>query len=52
MTKRRGEEDWYSLDFDTRKELMVGHGKVDSPSTAGSFRSSPAPPGSMTTNGA
>jgi chlorite dismutase len=29
MSKRRGEEDnWYSLDFDARKELMVGHGKV------------------------
>jgi chlorite dismutase len=29
MSKRRGEEDnWYSLDFDARKELMVGHGKL------------------------
>jgi chlorite dismutase len=29
MSKRRGEEDnWYSLDFEARKELMVGHGKV------------------------
>ncbi len=29
MSKRRGEGDnWYSLGFDARKELMVGHGKV------------------------
>jgi chlorite dismutase len=29
MSKRRGEADnWYRLDFDARKELMLGHGKV------------------------
>lgn len=29
MSKRRGEQDnWYSLDFDARKEFMMGHGKV------------------------
>ena len=29
MSKRRGETDnWYALDFDARKELMFGHGKV------------------------
>ena len=29
MTKRRGEtHNWYALDFDARKELMLGHGKV------------------------
>jgi peroxiredoxin len=29
MSKRRGEQDnWYSLDFDARRELMGGHGKV------------------------
>jgi chlorite dismutase len=29
MSKRRGEGDnWYSLGFDARKELMLGHGKV------------------------
>ena len=29
MSKRRGEEDnWYALDFEARKELMMGHGKV------------------------
>jgi chlorite dismutase len=29
MSKRRGEADnWYSLDFDRRRELMMGHGKV------------------------
>jgi peroxiredoxin len=29
MSKRRGEQDnWYALDFDARKELMLGHGKV------------------------
>jgi hydrogen peroxide-dependent heme synthase len=29
MTKRRGEvHNWYALDFDSRKELMLGHGKV------------------------
>ncbi len=29
MSKRREtEHNWYALDFDTRKELMVGHGKV------------------------
>jgi chlorite dismutase len=28
MTKRRGEDDnWYSLDFETRKQLMMDHGK-------------------------
>ena len=28
MTKRRGDKDnWYSLDFDARKELMMDHGK-------------------------
>jgi len=28
MTKRRGEKhNWYSLDFDARKSLMMGHGK-------------------------
>lgn len=28
MTKRRGDKDnWYSLDFDARKELMMEHGK-------------------------
>ena len=29
MSKRRGEEhNWYALDFEARKELMMGHGKV------------------------
>jgi hydrogen peroxide-dependent heme synthase len=29
MTKRRGEtHNWYALDFEARKELMLGHGKV------------------------
>ena len=29
MSKRRSDEyNWYSLDFDSRKELMMGHGKV------------------------
>jgi hydrogen peroxide-dependent heme synthase len=29
MSKRRSaEHNWYSLDFDSRKELMMGHGKV------------------------
>jgi peroxiredoxin len=29
MSKRRGEGyNWYALDFDARKELMMGHGKV------------------------
>jgi peroxiredoxin len=29
MSKRRGDEhNWYSLDFESRKELMMGHGKV------------------------
>jgi peroxiredoxin len=29
MSKRRGEKDnWYALDFEARKELMMGHGKV------------------------
>jgi hydrogen peroxide-dependent heme synthase len=29
MTKRRGEvHNWYALDYDARKELMLGHGKV------------------------
>ncbi len=29
MSKRRGEtHNWYALDFDARKELMLGHGKV------------------------
>jgi chlorite dismutase len=29
MSKRRGEShNWYALDFDVRKELMLGHGKV------------------------
>jgi chlorite dismutase len=29
MTKRRsGADNWYSLDFETRKELMAGHAKV------------------------
>ncbi len=29
MSKRRlGEDNWYSLDFDARKDLMVGHAKV------------------------
>jgi hydrogen peroxide-dependent heme synthase len=29
MSKRRGEEyNWYALEFEARKELMVGHGKV------------------------
>ncbi|HVA09895.1 MAG TPA: chlorite dismutase family protein [Acidimicrobiales bacterium] len=29
MSKRRdGEANWYRLDFDRRKELMLGHGKV------------------------
>jgi len=29
MSKRRGEgHNWYALDFDARKELMVGHGRV------------------------
>jgi chlorite dismutase len=29
MSKRRWtEHNWYSLDFESRKELMVGHGKV------------------------
>ena len=29
MSKRRGDvSNWYSLDFESRKELMMGHGKV------------------------
>ena len=29
MSKRRGERyNWYALEFDARKELMMGHGKV------------------------
>jgi chlorite dismutase len=29
MSKRRGEtHNWYALDYDARKELMLGHGKV------------------------
>jgi peroxiredoxin len=29
MSKRRGEgHNWYALDFEARKELMMGHGKV------------------------
>ena len=29
MSKRRGEgQNWYALDFEARKELMMGHGKV------------------------
>src|SRR5271154_1877891 len=29
MSKRRGEQhNWYNLDFEARKELMMGHGKV------------------------
>ncbi len=29
MSKRRGEQhNWYSLDFESRKQLMMGHGKV------------------------
>ena len=29
MSKRRGpEHNWYSLEFEARKELMLGHGKV------------------------
>ena len=29
MSKRRGEaHNWYTLEFDARKELMMGHGKV------------------------
>jgi hydrogen peroxide-dependent heme synthase len=29
MSKRRGEQhNWYELDFDSRKELMIGHGAV------------------------
>ena len=29
MSKRRGDaHNWYALDFDARKELMLGHGKV------------------------
>jgi hydrogen peroxide-dependent heme synthase len=29
MSKRRGEQyNWYALEFEARKELMVGHGKV------------------------
>ena len=29
MAKRRGEvHNWYALDFDTRKKLMAGHGRV------------------------
>jgi len=29
MSKRRGERhNWYALDFDARRELMLGHGKV------------------------
>jgi chlorite dismutase len=29
MSKRRGpEHNWYALEFDARKELMLGHGKV------------------------
>jgi hydrogen peroxide-dependent heme synthase len=29
MSKRRGEQhNWYALDFDARKELMLAHGKV------------------------
>jgi hydrogen peroxide-dependent heme synthase len=29
MSKRRGDaHNWYSLDFESRKELMMGHGKV------------------------
>ena len=29
MSKRRGEaHNWYALDFEARKELMLGHGKV------------------------
>ncbi len=29
MSKRRGEtSNWYALEFDARKELMLGHGKV------------------------
>ena len=29
MSKRRGEEhNWYALDFDARRDLMMGHGKV------------------------
>ncbi len=29
MSKRRGDaHNWYALDFESRKELMVGHGKV------------------------
>jgi chlorite dismutase len=29
MSKRRSAEyNWYSLDFESRKELMMGHGKV------------------------
>ncbi len=29
MSKRRGDaHNWYTLDFDARKELMLGHGKV------------------------
>ena len=53
MSKRRGEvQNWYALDFEARKELMMGHGKVRAgPSTAGCSRSSPARPGSTTTSG-
>jgi peroxiredoxin len=29
MSKRRGEEhNWYELEYDARKEMMLGHGKV------------------------
>jgi hydrogen peroxide-dependent heme synthase len=29
MSKRRGQQhNWYTLDFEARKQLMVGHGKV------------------------
>jgi chlorite dismutase len=45
MSKRRsGNDNWYTLDFETRKKLMGGHARVAANSRDASASSSPARP--------